>query len=521
MVHATRSGDVVEGSLQDVTERKTANDRLRFLADHDPLTGILNRRGIEMNFARLARRRTPRPAALAYLDLDRFKLINDLYGHPAGDEVLRQLCERVKSHLAEAESFARVGGDEFVILFHDAPIVRARAICAALVQAIEDLPFRIGDKAFQVKGSIGLIELDREISFRDAVATADRACREAKTGQQRARRRVRAEQRTVPRAHRGTAADRADRAGAGGRRPVPRDAADHVAGPAVRLAELRGPAADARPRQQRDSPRQDHQRGRQQRAHGDHRPLGPREDADLDRAEPVALHGHPLHLRQPERQLAERRALRRGRVRDAVVAPAGGVAAVPGSHRERGAARPAEHRALHRPGEVAGREDRARRLRRRLLVLQLPARPAGRRAEDRRRLHQGRQLASGQRRDPAGDHRADAQPRDEEHCRVGRGPRDDGTARRARRRLRAGLRDREVPARRAPGAGEVVGGVHRGPRDPPLRAGAQGLPQGAGADPLPDGRPRRIRAGSRAGYCALSAVVTEPDRRTNSSTASR
>ena len=184
MVHATRSGDVVEGSLQDVTERKTANDRLRFLADHDPLTGILNRRGIEMNFARLARRRTPRPAALAYLDLDRFKLINDLYGHPAGDEVLRQLCERVKSHLAEAESFARVGGDEFVILFHDAPIVRARAICAALVQAIEDLPFRIGDKAFQVKGSIGLIELDREISFRDAVATADRACREAKTGHQ-------------------------------------------------------------------------------------------------------------------------------------------------------------------------------------------------------------------------------------------------------------------------------------------------------------------------------------------------
>lgn len=184
VVHATRSGDVVEGSLQDVTERKTANDRLRFLADHDPLTGILNRRGIEMNFARLARRRTPRPAALAYLDLDRFKLINDLYGHPAGDEVLRQLCERVKSHLAEAESFARVGGDEFVILFHDAPIVRARAICAALVQAIENLPFRIGDKAFQVKGSIGLIELDREISFRDAVATADRACREAKTGQQ-------------------------------------------------------------------------------------------------------------------------------------------------------------------------------------------------------------------------------------------------------------------------------------------------------------------------------------------------
>ena len=182
VVHATRSGDVVEGSLQDVTERKTANERLRFLADHDPLTGILNRRGIEMNFARLTRRRTPRPAALAYLDLDRFKLINDLYGHPAGDEVLRQLCERVKLHLAEAESFARVGGDEFVILFHDAPIARARAICAALVRAIEEQPFKIGDKAFQVKGSIGLIELDREISFRDAVATADRACREAKTG---------------------------------------------------------------------------------------------------------------------------------------------------------------------------------------------------------------------------------------------------------------------------------------------------------------------------------------------------
>jgi diguanylate cyclase (GGDEF)-like protein/PAS domain S-box-containing protein len=183
VVHATRSANVVEGSLQDVTERKTASDQLRFLADHDPLTGILNRRGIEVAFGRLQRRRgLARPAALAYLDLDRFKLINDLYGHPAGDEVLRQLCARVKSHLADQESFARVGGDEFVILFHDALIIRARAICSALVEAIEESPFTIGDKAFQVKGSIGLIELDREISFRDAVATADRACREAKVG---------------------------------------------------------------------------------------------------------------------------------------------------------------------------------------------------------------------------------------------------------------------------------------------------------------------------------------------------
>ena len=71
MVHATRAGDVIEGSLQDVTERKTANDRLRFLADHDPLTGILNRRGIEMAFAGCAgaatggRRRSPTSTSTA------------------------------------------------------------------------------------------------------------------------------------------------------------------------------------------------------------------------------------------------------------------------------------------------------------------------------------------------------------------------------------------------------------------------------------------------------------------------
>jgi diguanylate cyclase (GGDEF)-like protein len=182
IVHATRSGEVIEGSLQDVTERKTASDRLRFLADHDPLTGMLNRRGIELAFKRMRRQRTPRPSALAYLDLDRFKLINDLYGHPAGDEVLRQLCERVRSHLADDEAFARVGGDEFVLLFENCPIVRARALCGALVEAIEREPFSIGDKAFQLKGSIGLIELDSQLSFRDAVATADRACREAKAG---------------------------------------------------------------------------------------------------------------------------------------------------------------------------------------------------------------------------------------------------------------------------------------------------------------------------------------------------
>ncbi len=181
LVKASRSGSRVEGSLQDVTERSLAIERLQFLAHHDPLTQVLNRDGIraELDWA-LQSAQTGPALALAYLDLDRFKLINDLFGHHAGDEVLRQVCTRVTALLRGGMQIGRMGGDEFIILMPGCSLAQARAVCQDIVNQIGSLPYRVGDRSFHVRGSVGLIEAARGGSAKDAISTADRACREAK-----------------------------------------------------------------------------------------------------------------------------------------------------------------------------------------------------------------------------------------------------------------------------------------------------------------------------------------------------
>jgi diguanylate cyclase (GGDEF)-like protein len=181
LVTATFANGRIEGSLQDISDRSHAVERLRFLAEHDPLTGVLNRRGIEIMLERAIERQCDdRPLALAYLDLDRFKLINDLFGHQSGDEVLKQLCERVALLLGEGNHIGRIGGDEFIILFQDVEIGAATEICSTIIQKISYQSYHIGARAFQVKGSIGLIEVDAGMRVQDAISAADRACREAK-----------------------------------------------------------------------------------------------------------------------------------------------------------------------------------------------------------------------------------------------------------------------------------------------------------------------------------------------------
>jgi len=183
LVKATLAEDKIEGSLQDITQRSKATARLSFLAENDSLTGVLNRHGIEEAFAAATRGVAKgQPLALAYLDLDRFKLINDLFGHVAGDEVLKQVCDRVREMMADGHNIGRVGGDEFVIVFRNTPIRTATAICRGIVDWIGASPYQIGDKAFQVRGSIGLIEVAAGTNVKDAMSAADRACREAKKG---------------------------------------------------------------------------------------------------------------------------------------------------------------------------------------------------------------------------------------------------------------------------------------------------------------------------------------------------
>ncbi|RJG27492.1 putative bifunctional diguanylate cyclase/phosphodiesterase [Massilia cavernae] len=183
LVRATLARNRIEGVLQDITEQAKATEQLRFMANNDPLTKIYNRRGIERMFDNaVVQMASGKPLALAYLDLDRFKLINDLFGHSAGDEVLKQVCERIAMMLGGGQTVGRVGGDEFVIVLPDTAIPLAQLICRGIVERIGATPYRVGDKAFHVRGSIGLIEVSLGMQMKDAVSTADRACREAKGG---------------------------------------------------------------------------------------------------------------------------------------------------------------------------------------------------------------------------------------------------------------------------------------------------------------------------------------------------
>lgn len=183
LVRATLARGKIEGVLQDTTEQDKATEQLRFMANNDPLTKVFNRRGIERSFHNATGPLAAgRPLALAYLDLDRFKLINDLFGHNAGDEVLKQVCERIAAVLAGGQQIGRVGGDEFVIVMPDTTIALATLICRGIVERVGNTPYLVADKAFHVRCSVGLIEASPGMQMKDAVSAADRASREAKAG---------------------------------------------------------------------------------------------------------------------------------------------------------------------------------------------------------------------------------------------------------------------------------------------------------------------------------------------------
>ncbi|WP_206955930.1 putative bifunctional diguanylate cyclase/phosphodiesterase [Trinickia acidisoli] len=184
LLKATLTRGHIEGSLQDITARKRASERLHFLAEHDALTGTLNRFGLEKTITRLMNTSAIPgafvPFGLAYLDLDRFKLINDLFGHHAGDAVLQQVVERINTKIGHDDALGRIGGDEFVIVVRSGDMEHAAMLCHNLASEIAGPPYQLGRRAFQVRASIGMLEVSQAIDVSDAISAADRACRAAK-----------------------------------------------------------------------------------------------------------------------------------------------------------------------------------------------------------------------------------------------------------------------------------------------------------------------------------------------------
>ncbi|RWK24770.1 MAG: EAL domain-containing protein [Mesorhizobium sp.] len=160
---------------------QTSQDEAQYLAFHDTLTGLPNRALFEDRLRRtlLFASHDAARVALLYLDLDRFKHINDTLGHPAGDELVRQTAARLKQTIREVDTVARLGGDEFAIILLDVPDVRsAEDVADRLLQRLHE-PFKLIDDQVFVSASIG-IALSSDTDADDLLRKADIALYEAK-----------------------------------------------------------------------------------------------------------------------------------------------------------------------------------------------------------------------------------------------------------------------------------------------------------------------------------------------------
>lgn len=177
---------VVEGTLIDITDRKAFEAQLVHLASHDSLTGFFNRRAFEERAKEKleAVQQYQEPCCLLYLDLDQFKIVNDLCGHTAGDTLLKNLSQRLIENLhsiSEAHTIARLGGDEFGILLADTGLTEAQRIAETLRASIESFLFVWDGNRFSLGVSIGLVELcPFHHSVEQILVMADTACYKAK-----------------------------------------------------------------------------------------------------------------------------------------------------------------------------------------------------------------------------------------------------------------------------------------------------------------------------------------------------
>jgi diguanylate cyclase (GGDEF)-like protein/PAS domain S-box-containing protein len=152
-------------TVRDITERKQAEERIRHLAHHDELTGLPNRSLIRdrLDQAVLNAQRNGKHLALAFVDLDGFKLVNDGLGHNAGDELLKVVGRRMHDCLRRNDTLGRLGGDEFVILLTDVSgdALAITPVLEKIRQAVTE-PVLIGDQAVQVSCSMGVVMYPRD-----------------------------------------------------------------------------------------------------------------------------------------------------------------------------------------------------------------------------------------------------------------------------------------------------------------------------------------------------------------------
>jgi diguanylate cyclase (GGDEF)-like protein/PAS domain S-box-containing protein len=169
--------------IEDISETRSLSAELAYQAAHDQLTGLANRREFERSLNQLLRenRLASQRHAVCLIDLDQFKLINDTFGHLAGDAVLVRLAERIHHCLRDGDLLARLDGDEFGVIMRNCGIETAARIAGRLRDTVSTFEFRWEERPIQMSASIGVIEINH--ATQDAarlMQQVDLLCYEAK-----------------------------------------------------------------------------------------------------------------------------------------------------------------------------------------------------------------------------------------------------------------------------------------------------------------------------------------------------
>ena len=185
---AALDADTLERAVRYAADHRRSVERLEHTAMHDALTGLPNRTlfldRLEQSLRRARRRGAGSGGAVLFLDLDRFKLVNDSLGHPVGDELLRAVAARLDAAIRPGDTVARLGGDEFTVLLEDVGGPREATVVAERVLATLSEPFPVAGRELHISGSIGIAlaapDADPEELIRDADVAMYRAKAEGK-----------------------------------------------------------------------------------------------------------------------------------------------------------------------------------------------------------------------------------------------------------------------------------------------------------------------------------------------------
>src|SRR6202521_65845 len=174
---------LMRGTMQDMTERRAYEARSEYLANHDALTDLPNRNLLSDRIAQAVAQthRTGQRVAVLFLDLDRFKLINDSFGHPAGDDLLKIVAARILATVRETDTVARLGGDEFVVVVSNLTHAEDAGVMAKKILGTLSLPLVVAGRELHVTSSIGVSLYPEDGDTADALLrSADAAMYRAK-----------------------------------------------------------------------------------------------------------------------------------------------------------------------------------------------------------------------------------------------------------------------------------------------------------------------------------------------------